>query len=111
MLSVEFDAYYNVSRIAQMALANDILARIRQDFSGGEMLPVIEMLTDLQTEDAGLFTDRILRCILFVARGKFDALADAVSLARQDPRDLIVNAEYEGHFGDQRRDLSSPFTA
>ena len=90
MLSVEFDAYYNVSRLPQMALANDILARIRQDFSGG---------------------DRILRCILFVARGRFDALADAVALARRDPRDLIVNAEYDGHFGAQQRDLSSSFTA
>ena len=94
-----------------MALADDILARIRQDFSGGEMLPVIEMLTDLQTEDAGLFSDRILRCILFVAHGKFDALADAVAMARHDPRDLIVYAKYDGHFGAQHRDLSSPFTA
>ena len=88
-----------------MALTDDILAKIRQDFSGGEML------TDLQKEDARLFTDRILRCILFVARGRFDALADAVALARLDPRDLIVDAEYDGHFGAQHRDLSSPFAA
>ena len=94
-----------------MALADDILAKIRQDFSGGEMLPVIEMLTDLQKEDARLFNDRILRCILFVAHGRSDALADAVALARLDPRDLIVDAEYDGHFGAQHRDLSLPFAA
>jgi len=94
-----------------MPLTDDILAKIRQDFSGGEMLPVIEMLGELQTEDAGLFSDRILRCILFVARGRFEALADAVALARQDPRDLIVDAEYEGHFGLRHRDLSLPFAA
>jgi hypothetical protein len=94
-----------------MALADDILTKVRQDFSGGEMLPVIDMLTDLQKEDAGLFTDRILRCILFVAQGRFDVLADAVALARRDPRDLIVDAEYDGHFGAQHRDLSSPFAA
>jgi hypothetical protein len=92
-----------------MALANDILVKIRQDFSGGETLPVIEMMTELQKEDARLFSDRILRCILFVARGRFDALADAVALARCDYRDLIVNAEYDGHFGAQHRDLSLPF--
>ncbi|MDR3413480.1 MAG: hypothetical protein P4L87_21415 [Formivibrio sp.] len=92
-----------------MALAEDILAKIRQDFSGGEMLPVIEMVTDLQKEDVRLFTDRILRCILFVAHGRFEALADAVALARRDPRDLIVYAEYDGHFGAQLRDLSIPF--
>ena len=96
---------------AHMALADDILAKVRQDFSGGEMLPVIELLTDLQKEDARLFSDRILRCILFVACGKFDALADAVALARLDFRDLIVNAEYDGHFGAQQRDLSLPFAA
>lgn len=98
-------------RIAHMELANDILAKIRQDFSGGEVLPVIEMMTDLQKQDSGLFTDRILRCILFVARGKFDELADAVALARLDGRDLIVEAEYDGHFGAQHRDLSLPFTS
>jgi len=73
------------------------------------MLPVIELLTDLQREDNRLFSDRILRCVLFVARGSFDELAEAVALARRDPRDLIVGAEYDGHFGAQQRDLSSPF--
>lgn len=92
-----------------MTLADDILAKIRQDFSGGETLPVIEMMAGLQLEDALLFTDRIVRCILFVARGRFEALADAVALARLDPRDLIVNAEYDGHFGARHRDLTLPF--
>lgn len=92
-----------------MTLTDDILAKIHQDFSGGEMLPVIELLTELQKEDARLFSDRILRCILFVARGKFEHLAEAVAVARRDPRDLIVSAEYDGHFGAQHRDLSLPF--
>ena len=92
-----------------MALPEDIIAKIRHDFSGGEMLPVIEMLTDLQKENAQLFTDRILRCIVFVAGGSFEQLAEAVALARLDWRDLIVGAEYDGHFGAQQRDLSSPF--
>lgn len=94
-----------------MALADDILAKIQQDYSGGEMLPVIEILSELQKEDAALFSDRILRCILFVARGKFEALADAIALARRDPRDLIVGAEYDGHFGARHRNLSLPFAA
>jgi hypothetical protein len=92
-----------------MALAEDILARIRQDFSSGETLPVTEMLTELQKEDARLFSDRILRCILFVAHGQFDELAAAVQLARIDWRDLIVNAEYDGPSGSRKRDLSLPF--
>lgn len=99
------------SEIYHGALADDILAKIRQDFSGGEMLPVIEMLSELQKEDEQLFCDRILRCILFVARGRFEALADAVALARRDSRDLIVGAEYDGHFGARHRDLLLPFAA
>ena len=92
-----------------MTLPDDILAKIRLDFSGGEMLPVIEMLTELQREDSQLFTDRIRRCILFLARGNFEQLAEAVALARRDARDLIVGAEYDGHFGARHRDFSLPF--
>jgi hypothetical protein len=94
-----------------MALADDISAKIRTDFSGGEMLPVIEMLTELQVEDPRLFCDRILRCIVYIADGEFDELAGAVKLARLDFRDLIVQAEYDGHFGSRQRDLSLPFTS
>lgn len=92
-----------------MPLPDDILAKIRLDFSDGEILPVIELLTDLQREDPRLFCDRILRCILYVARGRFADLADAVALARLDWRDLIVAAEYDGQFEARQRDLSLPF--
>ena len=66
------------------------------------MVPVIEMLTDLQRKDSQLFIDRILSCILFVSRDSFEELAEAVALARRDPRNLIVAAEYDGHFGARR---------
>jgi hypothetical protein len=94
-----------------MALADDILAKIRQDFSADEMPSIIEMLNELQKENTSLFNDRILRCIIFVADGRFESFADAVKLARIDWRDLIVNAEYDGQFGARQRDLSLPFGA
>jgi hypothetical protein len=92
-----------------MALPEDIPAKVRQDFASGEVLPVIELLTELRKENAQLFTDRILRCIVFVADGSFEQLADAVALARLDWRDVIVAGEYDGCFGAQQRDLSLPF--
>jgi hypothetical protein len=94
-----------------MALADDILAKVRQDFSVEETLPIIEMLSELQKENTRLFNDRILRCILFVADGRFESLVDSVALARKDWRDLIINAEYDGQFGARHRDLSLPFGA
>jgi hypothetical protein len=94
-----------------MALADDILERIRSEFSSGEMLPVIDLLTGLQKKDPRLFCDRILRCSLYVAGGEFDKLAAAVELARLDFRDLIVAAEYDGYFGSRQRDLSLPFVS
>ena len=80
-----------------MPLANDILAKIRRDFSGGEMLAVIDRLEGLQREDSELFSDRILRCILFVADGQLAVVDRAIGQARTDYRDLIVWAEYDGY--------------
>ncbi len=94
-----------------MALTDDILAKIRRDFSGGETLPVIDRLESLQREDSQLFCDRILRCIVFVAAGRLAVVEQAIEQARTDYRDLIVWAEYDGHFEAQHRDLSLPFAA
>ena len=94
-----------------MALTDDILAKIRRDFSGGEMLRAIDRLESLQREDSQLFCDRILRCIVFVAAGRLPVAEQAVEQARTDSRDLIVWAEYDGRFGEQHRDLSLPFAA
>jgi hypothetical protein len=93
-----------------VALANDILAKIRGDFSGGETILVIDRLESLQQEDGQLFSDRIIRCILFVAAGQLTVVEQAIKQARTDYRDLIIWAEYDGHFGVQHRDLSLPFT-
>ncbi len=94
-----------------MALTDDILAKIRHDFRDGETPSIIELLADLQRQDPSLFSDRILRCVVFIAQGKFGRLSDAVAVANRDPRDLIVWAEYDGHFGIRHRDLSLPFSS
>jgi hypothetical protein len=91
-----------------MPLTEDITIRVRHDFPADEVAPVVEMLGELQREDAQLFCDRILRCLVFVASGRFAALADAVALARTDYRDLIVAAESDRDW-QQVRDFNGPF--
>lgn len=92
-----------------MTLPDDILAKIREDFSGGETLTVIDRLEGLVQADPALFSSRILRCALFQARGRKAELEEAIRLAKRDPRDLIIAAEYDGHFGASQRDFTLPF--
>ena len=95
-----------------MLLPEDIIAKIRKDFSEDEMLPILQLLSELQKEYPER-SSRILRCIVFLAHGSFEEFARAVALARLDWRDLIVAAEYDGWSGEdnKRRDLNEPFTA
>jgi hypothetical protein len=94
-----------------MALADDVLVKIRRDFGEAEALQVIERLEGLPCEDRQLFCDRILRCIVFVAAGRLALVEEAVALARLDYRDLIIWAEYDRQFETRHRDLSLPFPA
>ena len=63
------------------------------------------------------FGDRVLRCVVYSARGKLDHLESAMALARLDPRDAIVAAEYDSRPGTtprqqdlvQIRDMNLPF--
>jgi hypothetical protein len=89
-----------------MHFAPDIATRIKQDFPALDVQPVTELLIEFQESTQS--GDRILRCLLYVARGRFNYLADAIALARHDFRDLIVSAEYDLDM--QRiRDFNQPF--
>lgn len=94
-----------------MSLTDDILRKVRNDFTENDAPSIVEMLISLQRENSGLFCDRILRCILFVARGRVASVSHAVALARLDPRDLIVWAEYDNRFETQLRYFALPFSS
>jgi hypothetical protein len=91
-------------------LPQDIVTKVRQDFSEDDAIAILQLLSELQTENPRIFSDRILRCIVFSARGRFDEFACAVALARLDWRDVIVNAEYDRDRETRRRDFGLPFT-
>ena len=91
-------------------LPPDIITKVQQDFSKEDAAVIVQLLSELQTEDPRVFCDRILRCIVFTAGGRFDWFASEVALARIDWRDVIVNAEYDRDRETQRRDFNLPFT-
>jgi hypothetical protein len=90
-----------------MPLPEDIIIKVRQDFSEDDSLQVLQRLSELEQEDPDLFNDRILRCLVIYAYAKAEKLAEAVQVARNDWRDLISSAEY--YWGDRIRLLELPF--
>ncbi|MHC4942739.1 MAG: hypothetical protein ACYTG7_06930 [Planctomycetota bacterium] len=87
----------------------DIIDKIHRDFgSSDDAELVIEALSDFRARNPDIESDRIIRCIVFVASGNLDTLEQAIELARTDYRDLIMWAEYNEK--DQRiRDMNKPF--
>jgi hypothetical protein len=90
-----------------MVLPEDIITKVRQDFSEDDSLLVLKMFKELQKENPNVFSDRIMRCLVVRASGQIEKLTEAIELARLDWRDLITAAEY--HWGDCVRLLSLPF--
>ena len=90
-------------------LSQDIITKVGQDFSEDDAIAILQLLSELQKENSRIFSDRILRCIVFLAEGCFDELTCAVALARIDWRDVIVNAEYDGDRETRRRNFELPF--
>ena len=90
-------------------LAQDILGKVIWDFeTPDESDLVLTLLVDFTEQNPELASDRILRCIVFVAQGDLDTFDKAIDLATIDYRDLIVWAEYDGNY-ERVRDLSTPF--
>lgn len=88
----------------------DIITKVRQDFSEDDATAILQLLNELQKENPRIFSDRILRCIIFSAGGRFDEFACGVALARIDWRDVIINAEYDRDRQTRRRNFELTFT-
>ena len=90
-----------------MALPEDIITKVRQDFCEDDSLRVLQKFSELRKENPDLFSDRILRCIIILAHGLVGELSKAITLARDDWQALIMAAEY--NWGNRVRLLSLPF--
>jgi hypothetical protein len=76
-----------------MALPEDIVARVREDFGEDDGLLVLHELKSLRGDGDDHYGDRILRCIVALANGSLKKFDEAISLTRFDWRDTIVAAE------------------
>ena len=92
-----------------MSLPVDIRRKIARDFAPAAAQRVQTRLQEERAAALAIFTDRIVRCALFVADGDIARFEQAISLAHTDWRDLIVWAEYDNAFGEAKRDLRQPF--
>jgi hypothetical protein len=76
-----------------MALPEDIVAKVRQDFGEDDGLLVLQELKNLHGEGDNDFGDRILRSIVALANGSLKKFDQAIELTRNDWRDTLVAAE------------------
>jgi hypothetical protein len=90
-----------------MALPEDIIEKVRQDFSEDDSLFVLQTFKKLVSGDSKLFSDRILRCLVVLACGDADKLLKGIAAVRLDWRDVISAAEYD--WGNHARLLGFPF--
>ena len=92
-----------------MILARDIWGKVNKDFETPEEAALaLSVLADFVDQNQELSSDRIVRCIVFVANGDLTRLENAIDLAKKDYRDLIVWAEYNEK-NERVRDLTNPF--
>lgn len=95
-----------------MTFKEDINARIQTDFAENAS-KATTMLIDAIKKVDHLKTDRIIRCILFLAKGNLTNLNKYIETATFDTRDVMLWAEYEKLSGDQNykrlRDFNKTF--
>lgn len=95
-----------------MTFKEDIIARIKADFGNNSDKALI-MIKDAINKTDYLKTDRIIRCILFLAKGSLIELNINIETATFDTRDIMLWAEYEKLNGDlnykRLRDFNKTF--
>ena len=95
-----------------MIFKDDIIAKIQTDF-GNNASTALSMLINATKKVEYLKTDRIIRCIIFLAKGNLKELSKLIETATFDTRDVMLLAEYEklnGNFNYTRlRDFNKTF--
>jgi hypothetical protein len=78
-----------------MTFKDDIIAKINTDF-GESANKATTILIDAITKVDYLKTDRVIRCIIYLANGNLADLEKYIETATYDTRDVMLWAEYEG---------------
>lgn len=77
-----------------MTFFEDITSRIKEDF-WVETNKAINILNDAIKKNDYLKTDRVIRCIIFLANADIDSWNKYIESATLDTRDVMLWAEYE----------------
>ncbi len=91
--------------------SSDILERIFSDF-GNESVLVIHALQTFLIANEAFRSERLVRCIIYLADKKLDGIKKGIKDARTDWRDVLMAAEYENSKDSQPkrvRDFSRKF--
>lgn len=95
-----------------MTFKDDIVAKITIDF-GENADTATKLLMDAISKVDYLKTDRVIRCILFLANGNVTDLEKHIQTAILDIRDIMLSAEYEQskekQYPKRVRDFNKPF--
>lgn len=96
-----------------MIFKDDIKERIQTDF-GENADKAMNLLIDAIKKADYLKTERVVRCIIFLANGNLTDLSKYIESATLDSRDVMLWAEYEKLNGDikykRKRDFNKIFT-
>ena len=91
--------------------SSDIRERIFSDF-GNESVLVIQALQTFLISNEAFRSERLVRCIIYLADKKVDGIKKGIKDARMDWRDVLMAAEYENSKDTQPkriRDFSRKF--
>ena len=75
-------------------MKTDIYQKIEKDF-GSDLKQAIEQINILDARSKGLVSDRMLRAMVFLAKGNIERFKQVIELGRTDYRDVLWQAEYD----------------
>ena len=75
-------------------MKTDIYQKVEKDF-GPEAKLAIEQIEILDARSKGLVSDRMLRAMVFLAKGDIERFKQVIELGRTDYRDVLWQAEYD----------------
>lgn len=86
-------------------LVSDVVYQIERDFESADVSEAIFALEEICGSE---FSDRIVRCVVFLSKGRLSQLREYIQLARIDYRDVIYQAEYDCQ-ETRKWDFTQPF--
>ena len=75
-------------------MKTDIYQKIERDF-GDDIKLAIEQIEILDARSKGLVGNRMLRAMVFLAKGSIDRFKQVIELGSTDYRDVLWQAEYD----------------